>query len=170
MNWKLLGLIFIIIGVIAVSGCTQNAANNNTSTKIVATGDTVSVDYTGSLENGTVFDSSIGRASLEFVAGAGQMIKGFDDAVIGMKEGDEKTVTIAPENAYGLKDPANVIDIPIGNVPNTTKVGDTLYGANGQQVKVVAINSTTVTIDMNHFLAGKTLIFKIKMLKITKAE
>ncbi len=168
--------IFALLATILVLGCvgtgqvanTTNTSTNTTSANIVKAGDTISVDYTGTLENGTVFDTSIGRQPLEFKAGAGQMIKGFDAAVIGMSLGEEKTITIQPQDAYGQYSQSNVISVPIANIPNNTKVGDTLY-AGTQTVKVLEINSTSALIDANHPLAGKTLIFKIKIVKITPA-
>ncbi|MBI2084423.1 MAG: peptidylprolyl isomerase [Candidatus Aenigmarchaeota archaeon] len=133
----------------------------------VEKGDHVYVHYTGKLEDGTVFDSSEGRNPLDFIAGAGQMIKGFDDAVIGMTLGEKKTVMIKPEDAYGMRDPSNIILVPRSQVPDGVKEGDTLY-ANGQPIKVVKVTNETVTIDTNHFLAGKTLIFDITIVKIEK--
>jgi len=148
-----------LVSVVFILGCAAALA--------VEKGDHVSVEYTGMLENGTIFDSSAGRAALEFDAGAGQMIKGFDDAVIGMRKGDEKNVTIRPEDAYGMPDPKNIIEVPLANLPNGTKAGDTLY-AGGQPVRVVEIRNSTAVIDTNHFLAGKTLIFRIKIVDIVK--
>jgi len=167
--------IILILGIVAISGCvdeTQNIPQNITNTTdsnitVVETGDTIAVEYEGRFENGTVFDTSAGRAPLLFDAGSGQMIKGFDDAVIGMAVGDKKTVTVTPEDAYGESDPEMIVDFPITAVPNDTQVGDTLF-AETQPVKIVAINSTTVTIDLNHPMVGKTLIFDIEMIEITK--
>ena len=96
------------------------------------------------------------------------MIKGFDAAVIGMQQGEKKTVTLPPEEAYGMPDPANVFELPLSSIPNGTKVGDKLYAANGQQVTIIAVTNETATIDANHFLAGKTLIFDIELVNITK--
>ncbi|MBI2075776.1 MAG: FKBP-type peptidyl-prolyl cis-trans isomerase [Candidatus Aenigmarchaeota archaeon] len=133
----------------------------------VKKGDHVFVNYTGTLENGTKFDSSEGREPLEFDVGAGQMIKGFDAAVVGMKTGEEKTVKIKAADAYGEADPRNVIDVPKSNVPPGVKAGDTLY-SQGQPVKVVGVTNNTVKLDANHPLAGKDLTFKIKLVKIGK--
>jgi len=133
----------------------------------VKNGDYVSVHYTGTLDNGTIFDSSLDREPLEFDVGAGQMIKGFDDAVLGMKVGEEKTVKIKAADAYGEADPRNIIEVPKQNVPPTVKVGDTL-SAGGQPVKVIRVTNTTVTINANHPLAGKDLTFKIKIVNIGK--
>src|ERR1044072_7684363 len=80
-------------------------------------GDKVKVHYTGKLTNGEQFDSSAGRDPLEFTVGAGQMIKGFDDAIPGMSVGDKKTINIQPDDAYGQKDENAVIEFPRSNVP-----------------------------------------------------
>ena len=175
MKMTTMKYILALISVILVLGCVSTTQNNTNSTGTeipadfltVANGYRIAVDYTGMFENGTIFDSSVGGEPLEFDAGEGQMIKGFDDAVIGMQVGEEKTVTIKPEDAYGLYDAKKIIEFPVSRVPNNTKVGDTLYSG-PLPVRVVAINSTNVTIDINHPLAGKTLIFSIKIVKIEK--
>ncbi len=184
------GAIFIIAilllgSVLFGSGCMDKGNGNGNETgdsRVVKTGDTVQVDYTGKLENGTVFDTSredvakqagiyiSGReyAPLTFVAGTGQMIKGFDEGVIGMKVGDEKTITIPPEEAYGEYDKSKTQAIPIKelNLTETPEVGQTLGDMYGNQFKVIAVNDTHVTLDLNHELAGKTLIFDIKLVSI----
>ena len=162
----------MLISVLSISGCVDETTDTTDTTdtidKVVASfGDTVAVDYTGRFENGTVFDTSEGREPLVFEAGVGQMIRGFDAAVIGMAVNETKTVTIPPEDAYGAHDPDMVRDFPITAVPNDTQVGDILF-AETQPVKVVGKNAITVTIDLNHPMVGKTLIFDIKMLSITK--
>ena len=133
-------------------------------------GDKVKVEYTGTLEDGTVFDSSEKHGQpLEFEAGAGMVIKGFDQAVIGMKKGEEKEVTIKPEDAYGPVNPQMVQKIPKEKLPEGQKyeAGMMLMMQlqTGQQlpVKIVEVGKTEVTLDLNHPLAGKTLKFKIKI-------
>lgn len=133
-------------------------------------GDTVKVDYTGTLTDGTVFDSSVGKTPLEFTVGAGQMIKGFDNAVLGMKVGQNKTVVLPPEDAYGAYREDLVVAVDksqMGAAANAT-VGQKLYdNGTGATVVVVAVNATTVTVDTNHSLAGKTLKFDIKLVSVT---
>ncbi|MFM7710738.1 MAG: peptidylprolyl isomerase [Ferruginibacter sp.] len=135
-------------------------------------GDMVSVHYTGTLTNGTTFDSSIGREPLSFTVGAGQMIKGFDDALPGMTVGDKKTITIAPEDAYGPRSEEAMIQFPIANVPADMKleVGMQLQLSDQSgrpfPVKVVALEADVVVLDANHFLAGETLIFDIELVSI----
>ncbi len=176
--------ILLLLSTILGSGCTDNGSEGGDS-KAVKSGDTVKVDYTGKLENGTVFDTSRedvakqagtyvdGReyAPLSFVVGSGQVIKGFDEGVIGMKVGEEKTLTIPPEKAYGEYEKARVLAFPIEelNLTNRSELpqaGQTLGDMYGNQYKVLAVNDTHITLDANHELAGKTLIFDIKLISI----
>ena len=140
----------------------------------VKEGDVVRVHYTGKLTNGEQFDSSNGREPLEFTVGAGQMIKGFDDAMPGMSVGEKKTINILPENAYGLKDEQSVIEFPISNIPAEMKldVGMQLQLRNeaGQPfpVTVAEIKDDVIILDANHSLAGKELVFDIELIEIVK--
>jgi peptidylprolyl isomerase len=137
-------------------------------------GDKVKVHYTGTLKDGTVFDSSQGRDPLAFTVGAGQMIEGFDKAVVGMKLGETKTVTIPAAQAYGEKDPNLLITVDKKNLPPTLtpKVGDTLRMSTSSggnvNVKVVKLADSSITVDANHELAGQDLTFKITMTEIKR--
>ena len=142
----------------------------------VKKGDKVKVDYTGTLDDGTVFDSSQhGDHShpLEFEAGSGMVIKGFDDAVMGMNKGQEKTFKIKPEEAYGNHNPALIQRIPLDKFPKAKELKKgqmlALVGKDGQQfgAKVTELNDKEATLDLNHPLAGKTLNFKIKLVEIS---
>lgn len=138
----------------------------------VKSGDVVKVHYTGKLTNGEQFDSSVGREPLEFTVGAGQMIKGFDDALPGMIVGDKKTISIQPEDAYGQRSEEAIIPFPLENVPQDMKLESgmmlTLSNQHGQPVPVVVIEVTedVVMLDANHFLAGKELVFDIELVEI----
>jgi FKBP-type peptidyl-prolyl cis-trans isomerase 2 len=141
--------------------------------------DKISVEYEGRFENGEVFDSSKhGEHShpLEFVAGAGQVIKGFDDAILGMKEGEEKEFSIEAKDAYGERDERLTKEIPRAALPkeHEPKEGMMLMigSPDGRQfpTRIIAVNKNAVTIDLNHPLAGKKLIFKIKIIKIEGAD
>ena len=138
-------------------------------------GDKVKVEYIGTLEDGTIFDSSEKHnAPLEFEIGSGHIIKGFDNAVIGMKVGEEKEITIAPNEAYGEYNPELLKEIPKEVFPQdqTLQIGMVfmLNLPSGQQVpaRISEIKDQEVTIDLNPPLAGKTLKFKIKLLAIAK--
>lgn len=141
----------------------------------VKKGDMVSVDYEGRFESGEVFDSSMhGDHShpLEFKVGNGQVIAGFDSAVEGMEVGQEKEITIKPEDAYGMPNPEYMKQIPRSALPKDQepKVGMMLVMGtqDGKQfpVRISKVDNDSVTIDLNHPLSGKTLIFKIKVVKI----
>lgn len=140
--------------------------------QIVKEGDTISVDYTGKLENGDIFDSSIGKESLTFKTGAAQMIPGFDAAVIGMAVGETKTVAIEPEEAYGKRSDDLFVSMPLADAPPDLKfkIGMMVHlsdkDGNPIPAAVTAIRDETVTLDMNHTLAGETLIFEINLLTI----
>jgi len=133
-------------------------------------GDKIKVEYTGTLDDGTVFDTSEGKAPLEFEVGSGKIIKGFDDAMIGMKKGEEKTIKLESEQAYGNQNAELLKKIPRDKLPKEPQpqVG-MMLGLNspdGQQIpaRIAEVNDKEVTIDLNHPLAGKNLTFKIKVL------
>ena len=138
----------------------------------VKKGDVVRVHYTGTLLDGTQFDSSVGRNPLEFTVGAGQMIAGFDAGVLGMAIGEKKTLKIDPENAYGLSNPEAIIEFPKDNVPAEMQleVGMQLNLQNeyGQPVPVVVleVKDDVIIMDANHSLAGKDLIFEVEIVEI----
>jgi FKBP-type peptidyl-prolyl cis-trans isomerase 2 len=143
--------------------------------KIVKKGDTVKVEYIGSLEDGTVFDSSEKHeAPLEFIVGSGQIIPGFEEAVVGMKVGEEKQITLEPEEAYGDYNPDLVKKIPKDCFPEDQDVQQgMIYMMNipdGRQVpvKITDVEEDAITIDLNPPLAGRTLIFKIKIVAIVE--
>jgi FKBP-type peptidyl-prolyl cis-trans isomerase SlpA len=134
-------------------------------------GDTVKVHYTGKLEDGTVFDSSLveGREPLETVLGNNMLIKGFENGLIGLSEGDKRTLEIEPSEGYGEYQEEMVNEIPKGNVPENVKEGEMLQGMSPMgpiNVKVVEVKEETVVIDANHPLAGKKLVFDIEVVNI----
>ena len=137
----------------------------------VEKGNKIKVDYEGKFEDGTVFDASEKHGEpLEFTAGEGMLVSGFDKAVIGMNVGEEKEVTLQPEEAYGPLNPEAIQKVPKDKFPAEAKEG-MMIGIplpNGQQIpaKIEKIGETEVTLDMNHPMAGKVLIFKIKVVSI----
>jgi peptidylprolyl isomerase len=139
---------------------------------IAKNGDTVKVHYTGTLDDGTVFDSSMDREPLEFKLGEKQMIPGFEAGVLGMEVDETKTVKIVSDDAYGAHHDERVIEIPRSEVPAdmTIQLGQTLElaGPDGQSVivQVKDITDEIVKLDANHPLAGQDLNFEIKLIEI----
>ena len=138
----------------------------------VKDGDTVKVHYTGKLEDGTVFDSSKEGEPLELTIGAGNVIEGFEKGVIGMERGGSKTVTIPPEEAYGPMNEELVAKVKKETFPGniTPVIGEQLQlkqqDGNIVNVTITEIIGDTVTLDANHPLSGKTLIFDIELVEI----
>ncbi|NNU81139.1 peptidylprolyl isomerase [Halovulum dunhuangense] len=138
----------------------------------VAVGDTVRIHYTGTLSDGTVFDSSEGRAPLEFAVGSGQIIPGLDRALPGMSVGEKKTVEVPAEEAYGPLNPDARQSVPRDNIPADIPLepGTQLQMQTPQgqvvPVTVVEVDEAAVTLDANHPLAGKDLTFAIELVEI----
>jgi peptidylprolyl isomerase len=135
-------------------------------------GDNVKVHYKGRLTNGEQFDSSEGREPLAFTVGAGQMIKGFDDAIPGMEVGEKKTINIPAKDAYGEKNADAIIEFPKSNIPEDMKLEPgmklQLQNQAGQPIPVVVseVKDDVVVLDANHELAGKELVFDIELVRI----
>jgi peptidylprolyl isomerase len=135
-------------------------------------GDTVNVHYTGKLEDGTVFDTSRSRHPLQFTIGKGQVIAGFEQAIIGMNPGESKTMTVSVEQAYGQRRQDMIVTVQRDQLPPDLNpaVGQRLELTQADDqtvlVTVTAMNDTTLTLDANHPLAGKDLAFDIELLKI----
>lgn len=138
----------------------------------VKNNDTIRVHYKGTLTDGQMFDSSEGREPLEFQVGTGQVIPGFDSAVIDMEVGEEKEFKIDCDNAYGQRDERLIQQVPTAQLPEglSPEVGMMLSSTlpNGQQipVKITEIKESEITIDANHPLAGEDLTFAIKLVEI----
>jgi FKBP-type peptidyl-prolyl cis-trans isomerase 2 len=138
----------------------------------VKNGDTVRVHYHGKLKDGSTFDSSEGREPLEFTVGNGQVIKGFDDAVIDMNVGDKITVEIPVENAYGERNDDMMMEYPVSDFPADMKpeVGMELNMSDNQgnvfPVVIAEVLDDSVVLDANHPLAGEDLIFEIELVSI----
>ena len=138
----------------------------------IKNGDKVKVEYKGTLDDGTVFDSSEKHGEpLEFEIGAGQIIPRFEDAVLGMENGDEKEFKLEHSEAYGDRNPQLVQKIPRDQLPKEVEPGMVLVVGlpNRAQipVKVTEVTDGWVTIDLNHPLAGENLNFKIKIVDVS---
>ncbi|MEQ9266868.1 MAG: peptidylprolyl isomerase [Balneolaceae bacterium] len=138
----------------------------------IKNGDTVKVHYTGTLKDGEVFDSSLSREPLEFTLGNGQLIPGFEAAVIGLKVGDTTTANIPSAEAYGEHNPQMEITVPKGQLPPDMEpeagMQLSLNQPDGQVIPVVItkVEGDDVTIDANHPLAGQDLTFNIEVVEI----
>lgn len=137
----------------------------------IKNGDSVSVNYTGRLDDGSIFDTSLeeGREPLKATLGQGQLIPGFENGLIGMSVGETKTIEIPPSDAYGEHNPNMIQEVSREQVPADVKVGDMLQGMsqNGPiNVKISEVKDESVILDMNHPLAGKKLIFDLEVISV----
>ncbi len=141
---------------------------------IVMRGDNVKVNYTGTLSDGTVFDKSAPGEPLNFAVGSGQVIAGFDEAVMGMAVGESKVVHIPVDKAYGVRNEELVMQVPIEQVPPdlNPEIGLRLEmgGMNGEIIRVMVtdISATHITLDANPPLAGKDLTFNLEVVDCQK--
>ena len=136
-----------------------------------ANGDTVRVHYTGTLADGTEFDSSVGRDPIELTLGGGMVIPGFENALLGMTPGDNKSVTLEPVDAYGPHDARLVQEVERERIPEEIdlQLGTGLQtsdsSGNTIRLTVVALDDHKVTVDANHPLAGKALTFDLELVE-----
>ncbi|MDX9745904.1 MAG: peptidylprolyl isomerase [Syntrophales bacterium] len=135
-------------------------------------GSRVKIFYTGKLKDGRVFETNVGNAPLAFTVGKGKVIRGFENAVMGMKAGETKTVTIKPVDAYGAKDQTLVWHVPQSEFPDGMIIGidnDVAFTrADGVEIdgRITDMEGDLVTIDGNHPLAGRNLTFEITLIDI----
>jgi len=135
-------------------------------------GDKVRVKYTGKLPDGTMFDTTDGRDPMEFTLGGGQVIAGFNDAIVGMTPGEQKSINVTPDNAYGERDPEIVESVPRQSIPPEIELAEGLVLEATQKdgqvfgFTVLDFNDETVTLDANHPLAGETLNFDVELVEI----
>ena len=139
--------------------------------KKVETNSTVSVNYTGKLEDGTIFDSSLveGREPLKTTLGQGQLIKGFENGLLEMQVGESKTIEIPSEDAYGEYLEYLIQEVPLEQMPGDVEVGTQLFSQTEMgpvNFVVKEIKEMTVVLDANHPLAGKNLIFELEVLDV----
>jgi FKBP-type peptidyl-prolyl cis-trans isomerase 2 len=140
-------------------------------------GDTVNVNYRGLFEDGTVFDSNYETEPFEFTLGENMVVPGFEKAVLGMEVGDEKTVTVPPEEAFGQPQEGLAVTVPKSSLPETfePQVGMMLQvrakrSQSVSKVTITAVTGDTVTLDGNHPLAGKTLTYEIELIAIVPED
>ena len=171
-----MGLSAALLAIVLLAAC-GGGGGGGTSTgtatvaagqagRVAKNGDKVAIHYTGTLDDGTEFDSSKGREPLTFTLGTRAVIAGFERAVTGLEVGKSRKVHIEPKDAYGERREDLVVSIPAAEAPAGLQVGQVVPLQNGARAKVVAVTLQTVTIDANHELAGKALNFDIQLVSI----
>jgi len=169
ITWVVAAVIFLFAAADSVT-----AAEKAKNVSVVKDGMLVSIEYTLKGTDGKVIDSNKGREPLKYIHGQRSMIPGLEKELTGMKVGSEKNVTVKPEDAYGPVNPNAVQEIPKEKLPpNALKVGAVLQGQDGQGhamlARVKEVKEKSVVIDMNHPMAGKTLVFNVKIVDIQPA-
>lgn len=164
-NVKIIAAV-LIIAIVAIAAYLTVAYGAPTT---VADGDNVSVYYTGAFTNGTVFNTNVGGQPLNFTVGANEVIEGFDQGVIGMSVGQNKTITVPPDQGYGVVNPALIVSVPMTAFGNASIAnGMIVTASDGQEGVVESFNTTNAIVDFNPPLAGQTLVFNIKVVVIKR--
>jgi len=153
----------------AFGAAAEEAAESGS--QAVKKGSTVAVEYTLTLEDGTEIENNVGGEALSFEQGSGQIIPGLDKEVLGMKVGESKKVTVSPEEAYGPINPEAFQQVPVSDLPEDARVAGTALVTQDAQgrmlpLRVDKIEGEVATLDFNHPLAGKTLVFDFKIVEI----
>ena len=167
-NLKIIIAILVIMAAIVVAGC--DAASGD---RVVKNGDTVTLEFIGTLDNGETFDTSLGEEPLVFTLGEGEMVPAFENAILGMKVGEIKKFTIPAEEAYGPYYQEYVLEVPRSDIPDdiVPVIGMQLQQVQEDGTIVVAtitkVTEETVTLDANHALAGRDLTFEVELLDIS---
>jgi FKBP-type peptidyl-prolyl cis-trans isomerase 2 len=133
----------------------------------IADGSKVTLNYTVTLPDQTVVDSTVGKEPFSYIHGGHQMTPvALEQALTGLKAGDRKRITLAAAKAFGHYDEKKRVTVPIGSVPADTKVGSLLRSEEGLEARVIEVNADVVVLDTNHPLAGKNLVFDVNILKV----
>jgi len=154
----------ILLVILAVAGCGLKVSNQMV----------VKVAYTGTLADGSTFDTSEGGDPLEFMVGAGQMIPKFEENLMGLRKGDKKTFTVLAADAYGSRDEAAVVEVPLSEFPEDLELevgmqlGTTDASGSQQYVTVKELKKDVAVIDFNFFLAGEDLTFAVEVVDVRK--
>ena len=133
----------------------------------IAEGSRVTLDYTVTLPDKTVVDSTVGKEPFSYIHGGHQITPlALEQALTGLKAGDRKRITLAAAKAFGPYDEKKRVKVPIGSVPADTTVGSLLRSEEGLEARVIEVNADVVVLDTNHPLAGKNLVFDVNILKV----
>ena len=134
----------------------------------IADGMKVTLEYTLTLPDQTVADSTAGKEPFSYIHGEHEIIPGLEKGLTGLKAGDKKRIVLAAADAYGSYDEKKKVSVPKANVPPETKVGSFLRSEEGLEARVIQVSGDSVVLDMNHPLAGKNLVFDVNILKVEK--
>ena len=156
----------VLLGLLALLVAACSSDSTPTPVPVAKVGDFVAVDYHGTLDDGTVFDSSLERSPLEFLVGSDELIKGFDQAVYGLAVGESVTVRIPPAEAYGELDQSEPVPVDLELLPPGVAEGDFMELSNGLIARVVSITDSTAILMVNPRLAGEALTFEITLVAI----
>jgi FKBP-type peptidyl-prolyl cis-trans isomerase SlyD len=175
MSGAVLGILFLLMAKSSPNAAQSTPAITLKPGTVVQDGSVVSIEYTLTDDAGKVIDTNVGKEPLTYVHGAGQIVKGLEHELNGMKAGDQKKVDVKPEEGYGLPNPQARQEVPREKIPpEAQKVGAMLMTktADGHvlQMRVAEVKDKTVVVDFNHPLAGKTLHFDVKVKDIKAAE
>lgn len=175
MSGAVLGALFFLSNLARTSVGESTQAITLKPGTVIQEGSIVSIEYTLTDDAGTVIDSNVGKEPLTFVEGAGQIVKGLENELNGLKVGDQKKVRVKPEDGYGSPDPNAFHEIPRDKIPpEGQKAGAMLMtkAPDGRTIpmRVSEVKDKTVVVDLNHPLAGKTLNFDVKIKDIRAAE
>jgi FKBP-type peptidyl-prolyl cis-trans isomerase SlyD len=175
MSGAVLGALFFLSNLARTSVAESTRGITLKPGTVIQEGSIVSVEYTLTDDAGAVIDTNVGKEPLTFIEGAGQIVKGLEQELLGLKVGDQKKVRVKPEEGYGLSDPAAFQEIPRDKIPpEGQKPGAMLMSKapDGRTIpiRVHEVKDKTVVVDLNHPLAGKTLNFDVKIKDIKSAE
>jgi FKBP-type peptidyl-prolyl cis-trans isomerase SlyD len=175
MSGAVLGTLFLLTSLTHITGGQSTQALTLKPASVVQEGSMVSIEYTLRDDSGNVIDTNAGKEPLTFIEGAGQIVKGLERELSGMKVGDQKKVQVKPEDGYGLPDKNAFHEIPREKVPpEGQKPGAMLMtkapDGGAIPMRVHEVKEKTVIVDLNHPLAGKTLNFDVKIKEIRAAE
>jgi FKBP-type peptidyl-prolyl cis-trans isomerase 2 len=161
-------LLFVMMAVSVMSGAGLGSPVAADKLLKIEDGMKVTMEYTLTLPDKTVADSTKGGPPFSYIQGKQEIIPGLEKALAGLKAGDKKNVTISAAEAYGPYDEKKKVEVPKKNVPPDVKVGTKLRAANGMEAKVIELKKDSVVVDVNHPLAGKDLTFDVNIVNVEK--
>lgn len=175
MSGAVLGALFFLSNLARTSVGEATPAFTVKAATAIQDGSIVSIEYTLTDDAGNVIDTNVGKEPLTFIEGAGQIVKGLEKELIGLKTGDQKKVQVKPEDGYGMPDPKAFQEVPRDKIPPEGQKSGTMLmtktpDGRALPMRVHEVKDKTVVVDLNHPLAGKTLNFDVKIKDIKSAE